>query len=56
MNIHYMQKKILQIRQEQKHILRKGDTVNRQITDANGKVRFDNLHIGDYQIKETKEQ
>ena len=23
MNIHYMQKKILQIRQEQKHILRK---------------------------------
>jgi len=37
-----------------KTYFKKGDTVDRQITNKNGEVRFDNLHIGDYQIKETK--
>lgn len=37
-----------------KTYFKKGDIVDRQITDEKGKVRFDNLHIGQYQIKETK--
>ena len=37
-----------------KTYFKKGDMVDRQITDEKGKVRFDNLHIGQYQIKETK--
>lgn len=37
-----------------KTYFKKGDTVDRQITNKNGEVKFNNLHIGQYQIRETK--
>ena len=33
---------------------KKGAAVDKQSTDKNGKIKFDNLYVGKYQIKETK--
>lgn len=37
-----------------KTYFKKGAVVDKQTTDENGKIKFDNLHIGEYQVKETK--
>lgn len=33
---------------------KKGATVDKKVTDATGKLKFENLHVGNYTIKETK--